>query len=95
MRLHTGHTVRTDFFLVDQNDHRRLFRRFFEIQQRRCRRIRAHAVIVAIGADKRAVKADIRGLERRHAGQLCGQEILLRDTVFLVKELHHPQLDFI
>ena len=39
VRLHTGHTVRTDFFLVDQNDHRRLFRRFFEIQQRRCRRI--------------------------------------------------------
>ena len=43
--------------------------------------IGADAVVVAVGADEAAVKADVAHVEGGHGAELGGDEVLLRDAV--------------
>ena len=66
-----------------------------QIEQRGCRRIGANAVVVAVSADKGAVKTDIAGIERRNAAQLCRQEIRFGHAVLAVMVLHNCEFDLL
>ena len=66
-----------------------------QVEQRGCCRIGANAVVVAVRADKRAVKTDIAGIERRNAAQLCRQEIRFGHAVLAVKVLHNGEFDLL
>ena len=66
-----------------------------QVEQRGCCRIGANAVVVAVRADKRAVKTDIAGIERRNAAQLCRQEIRLGHAVLAVEMLHNGEFDLL
>ena len=63
-RLHAGHAVRADLLLIDQQAQVGVRRRLGGVDQRGGRRIGTDAVVVAVGADERAVKPDIAGVER-------------------------------
>ena len=66
-----------------------------QVEQRGCRRVGANAIVVAVRADKRAVKADVAGIERRNAAQLCRQEIRFGHAVLAVKVLHNGEFDLL
>ena len=91
--LHAGHAVRADLLLVHEQADAGMRGRFGQVKQGSGRRIGADAVIMAVGADKRAVETDVAGAKRRHAAQLCGQEIRLGHAVFAIKMLHYGELD--
>lgn len=62
------------------------------VESRHERGISADPVVVAVAADKAAVKADIRDSRRGHELKLRGEEIRLRDSVFFVEKLHYIEL---
>ncbi len=95
MGLHAGHAVRADLLLVHEQADAGMLGRFDEVEQGGSSRVGADAVIMAVGADKRAVKADVAGVVRRYAAQLCGQEIRLGHAVFAVQVLHDGELDLL
>ena len=47
---------------------------------------------MAVGTDHAAVQTDVAGLDRRDSLQLRRGEIILRDAVLIVQQLHHCQL---
>ena len=47
---------------------------------------------MAVGTDHGAVQADVAGIGRRDSLQLRGGEVILRDAVLLVQQLHDRQL---
>ena len=56
------------------------------IENSRENRVRANAVVVPIGADKTAVKADISCACARNKAKLGGKKIRFGDVVFFVQE---------
>ena len=85
--LHAGNAHRADLFLVGENAHGGALRHFgvengFELG------IGAHAVVLTVAADERAVHADVARLKTRHDLQLGGEEVLLRDAVAVVQKRH-------
>lgn len=92
LRLHTGHAVGAGLLLVGENAHSRALRRTLEIKDRAQLGIGAHAVILPVGADHAAVKADVACRERRHGGELRRQEVFLRDAVLIMQQRQHSEL---
>ena len=86
LRLHAGHAVRAGLLLVGEDAHGRALRRALKVKDRAQLGIGAHAVVLPVGADHAAVKADVARRERRHGGKLRRQEVLLRDAVLIVQQ---------
>lgn len=82
---------RTDFFLIGQHGDNRGFRRA-TVESGHHGRIGADAVIVAIGTDQAAVKADIGSLGAGNKFNFGGHQIAFGDAVFIVKGFEHIQL---
>ena len=89
--LHTGHALGADLFLVGEDAHGGLLRHV-QLQNRGQLRIRADAVVMAVGADEAAVKAEVAGVCRRDGLQLGGDKILLHNAVFLMQDAHDGKL---
>ena len=92
LRLHTGYAVGAGLLLVGENAHGRALRRALEIKDRAQLGIGAHTVVLPVGADHAAVKADVARRERRHGGELRRQEVLLRNAVFIMQQREHGEL---
>ena len=92
LRLHAGHAVGADLFFIGEDTHGRALRRAVKVEDGAQLGIGAHAVVLTVGADHAAVKADVARRERRHGGQLRRQEVLLRDAVFIIEQGQHGEL---
>ena len=92
LRLHAGHAVGADLLLVGEDAHGRALRRAVEVKDGAQLGIGAHAVILTVGTDHAAVKADVARRERRHGGKLRRQEVLFRDAVFIMEQRQHGEL---
>ena len=89
--LHTGHALGADLFLVGEDAHGGLLRHV-QLQNRGQFRIRADAVVMAVGADEAAVKAEVAGVRCRDGLQLGGDKILLHNAIFLMQDAHDGKL---
>ena len=89
--LHAGHTLGADFFLVGEDTHGGALRDI-QIEQGSQLGVGADAVIMAVGADEAAVKAQLPGLGGGDGFQLGGDEVLLGDAVLLVENVQNGQL---
>ena len=89
--LHTGHALGADLFLVGEDAHGGLLRHV-QLQNRGQLRIRADAVVMAVGADEAAVKAEVAGVCRRDSLEFSGNKIFLHDAVFLMQNAHDGKL---
>ena len=90
-----GHARRADaadLLLIGDDAAEGVFRRALIIEHRHHRRIRADAVVVAVGQNHAAVKAHIARLARRNDLKLRGEEILLLHAVFIRQQLEHVGL---
>lgn len=90
--LHAGHALGADLLLVGEDADGGLLRRF-ELQDGRELGVGADAVVMAVGADHAAVKAQVPRVGGRDGLKLSGDEILLHDAVFLVQDAHDGKLD--
>ena len=56
-------------------------------------RVSAHPVVVAVGADHAAVKANVHRFEGRDKFQLGGDQVAFHNAVLLVQNVHDVQLE--
>ena len=92
LRLHAGHAIGADLLLIGEDAHGRTLRRAVKVEDGTQLSVGAHAVILTVGADHAAVKADVARRERRHGGQLRRQKVLFRDAVFIIEQGQHGKL---
>ena len=90
--LHAGDALRADLFLVGEDADGGLFG-LVEREERGQLGEGADAVVMAVGADEAAIKADVAGVGRGDGFQLGGDEVLLGDAVFLVQQTQDFNLD--
>ena len=89
--LHAGDPLGADLLLVGQHANGGALRGA-QLQQGGKAGVGAHPIVVAVGPDERAVKADVAGVEGGHRGQLGGNKILLHNAVLPVQQLQNGQL---
>ena len=73
LRLHAGHAIGADLLLIGEDAHGRALRRAVEVEDGTQLSVGAHAVILTVGADHAAVKADVARRQCRNdsAGDSC------------------------
>ena len=92
LREHTGNTLRADLFLIGKDaDGGLLGRNGVENACKLC--VGADAVVVTVGSDEAAVKADVARLAGGHDLELGGDEVLLRNAVLRVQILENAELE--
>ena len=89
--LHTGNAHGANFLPIRQDTHGSLGR-ILDGKQGIQFGVGADPVIVTVGRQQAAVKANLTALASRQHRQLGGQEILLNQAIFLVQQLHDVQL---
>ena len=85
--LHAGNAHRADLFLVGKDAHGGAVRRL-GVENGLELGIGAHAVVLTVAADERAVHADVARFKARHDLQLGREEVLFRDVVAVVQKRH-------
>ena len=92
LRQHTGHALGADLLLVREDADRGLLRG--HSVKNTCKLcIRADAVVVTVGRDEAAVKADVARLAGGDDFELGGDEVLLRNAVLRVQILENAELE--
>ena len=83
--LHTGSSYASDLFLINQQTAACTLWSF-HLKKSQKGSVCANSVILSVTSNHAAVKSAVTGLASRHNFKLCGKEIFLFHTIFLIQD---------
>ena len=90
--VHTGVTVRTNFFFISEDNNRSPF--WVGVCDFSCHfSVGANTVVMTICADHASVKTEVSCFESWNNAQFSAQEVSFSDAVFFVEDLHQVQFN--